>query len=47
MLNFVANHALGLVGVLIIVLFVNAILGYMNTEVLEVLKATVIAQQNS
>lgn len=45
--NFVANHIIGLVIVLFLVMFVQAVLGFMNTELLEVLKAATLAQQNS
>lgn len=45
--NFVANHIVALVSVLVVIMFVQAILGFVNVEILEVLKATAIAQQNS
>jgi len=45
--NFVANHIVSLVSIVLIVMFIQAILGYMNTELLEVLKAVAIAQQNN
>lgn len=45
--TFVANHVIGLVIVLLLVVFVETVLGFMNTELLEVLKAATLAQQNS
>lgn len=45
--TFVANHIIGLVIVLLLVVFVETVLGFMNVEMLEVIKAATLAQQNS
>lgn len=47
MLNFASKHVVSLVFIVVIVAFIHALLGYMNAEILEVLKAAAIAQQNS
>jgi hypothetical protein len=47
MLDLAAKHVVSLVFIVVLVAFIHALLGYMNTEILEVLKAAAIAQQNS